>query len=703
MYSIVVADGIALNIITPFISRMCSDRFGVPPEHIGLASGWIVGVFSCAVFLSSFFIGHLSDIYGRKAFMMLGLASGCICTVLFGISTSFGVALVLRFLGGLTNGNLALTKTVIADVPSSSMSPEQRSLAFAYLGGLFQLSRALASAIAGLTYGVDFGSYDNPYLLPCVIAGAVNLIVLVLSWRIMPETLSRKKKKPPPPQHQQPTKALSNNHAAVAALPLSDVESGLHGHSHLDSNGNGRAMNGAAAGGGSRGGSGKYSQLVSTEAAENAALSPPSPSYNQFDDASASSSPPGSASSVGALAATASSASSSSPSPSPPPSSDDFRSSCRHVWSSLLLGLSVVWRDMLLRKLIILQCMHAFANGSFILLVALFGALATDLHGMDFTPASIGVCYVLFGAVSLVFQFCIYKHAHRRWGLYKVYLGGTILLGVSAAMMPLAGYIKAWEQGQWADSHQDLIAADPRAVSDSQGDYVLSWVYLSLALAGMATGFMVCLPVVGAMMSHAVQGSAYRGLTLGLGQSLMSGFRGLGAAVMGALFSWVSLSTATPGIILWMLMLLNLSCFAVAVKFHAQELKRITGHKEEAEAAAAAAAGMAAAAAAAAGSSSSNHPANAAAASAPELSQLEESRVDVELAPMVSVDELEPDAGEAQTSQAASTSSAPSASASSPTSAVPLIAPRAIRPPAFFHDRNSQKRILYAQLQPEDE
>jgi hypothetical protein len=84
---------------------------------------------------------------------------------------------------------------------------------------------------------------------------------------------------------------------------------------------------------------------------------------------------------------------------------------------------------------------------------------------------------------------------------------------------------------------------------------------------------MICLPVIGGMMSLAVQGSSFRGLTLGVSQSAMSGCRGLGATVMGALFSYVSRRTGWPALVFWMLACLNFTAFGVAWHFTPAEIK----------------------------------------------------------------------------------------------------------------------------------
>jgi len=212
------------------------------------------------------------------------------------------------------------------------------------------------------------------------------------------------------------------------------------------------------------------------------------------------------------------------------------------------------------------------------LLLSLFGALSLEDRGMEITPAAIGGCYVAFGLVSLTFQLFIYKRLHKKLGLYRLYLAGTLLLGIAAALLPMAGLIKGWEvreaQQDWVANHP--ASSDPSSSGEEENfdpkslswrSFWVSWCYMGLSLTGMASGFMICLPVVGGMMSLAVQGSSFRGLTLGVSQSLMSGCRGAGAAIMGGLFSYVARKTAWPAAVFWLLACLNLTAFIVAFKF----------------------------------------------------------------------------------------------------------------------------------------
>ena len=80
----------------------------LPPSHGAVPPrrriGLLGATFSGSQLLTSFLIGRLSDVVGRKPIMLLGNASCVLSAVLFGLSSSYGQAVASRVVGGLLNG-----------------------------------------------------------------------------------------------------------------------------------------------------------------------------------------------------------------------------------------------------------------------------------------------------------------------------------------------------------------------------------------------------------------------------------------------------------------------------------------------------------------------------------------------------------------------------------------------------------------------
>lgn len=72
--------------------------FGVDPANAALI-GTAFGIAYAAGFL---LLSPLSDRYGRKRMILIGLAATAVATVLVGLATSFGFLLTARAVQGLT-------------------------------------------------------------------------------------------------------------------------------------------------------------------------------------------------------------------------------------------------------------------------------------------------------------------------------------------------------------------------------------------------------------------------------------------------------------------------------------------------------------------------------------------------------------------------------------------------------------------------
>ncbi|KAJ8312005.1 LOW QUALITY PROTEIN: hypothetical protein KUTeg_009378 [Tegillarca granosa] len=171
-----------------FLSLFCSSMtltflFPFLPEMI-LEKGYYAGIVASAVFLGrafgSYFWGWLSDKKGRKPVMLLTISLNGICCLIFGFTTNWSMAVVLRFLNGLVNGTVGTAKTILYEMSDNS----NQAL------GMSAISVAWGSGIIlGPAIGVVF---------------IISVIGFVLDWIFLPETLGmrnaeikviRKKKK----------------------------------------------------------------------------------------------------------------------------------------------------------------------------------------------------------------------------------------------------------------------------------------------------------------------------------------------------------------------------------------------------------------------------------------------------------------------------------------------------------------------------
>jgi MFS family permease len=82
-------------------------------KHFGMAdasfwAGILIASFSLTEAMCSLVWGALSDRIGRRPCLLLGCFGTMLSLLVVGFSTSFGMVLVGRLLGGVLNGNIGM-------------------------------------------------------------------------------------------------------------------------------------------------------------------------------------------------------------------------------------------------------------------------------------------------------------------------------------------------------------------------------------------------------------------------------------------------------------------------------------------------------------------------------------------------------------------------------------------------------------------
>ena len=181
------------NVLFPFLPFMVA--FFNPElstSQLGYRAGVIAAAFSVGTFFSSYMFGRLADRYGRKGCVLLGLLGTVASSLLFGLSTNFGMAVAARLLGGLLCGNNGLAKTMISEITDDSNS----AVAFALVGMMDGLARLSAPSIGGwlsqpnAKYGWATPFLDRfPFFIPCFFSAAISLVTVFFVLPLQRETL----------------------------------------------------------------------------------------------------------------------------------------------------------------------------------------------------------------------------------------------------------------------------------------------------------------------------------------------------------------------------------------------------------------------------------------------------------------------------------------------------------------------------------
>eukprot|EP01006_Ploeotia_vitrea_P051581 TRINITY_DN67579_c5_g1_i1.p1 TRINITY_DN67579_c5_g1~~TRINITY_DN67579_c5_g1_i1.p1 ORF type:complete len:601 (-),score=265.06 TRINITY_DN67579_c5_g1_i1:759-2486(-) len=182
-------------LIFPFLPFMVHD---FSPElrksELGYRAGYIGTAFYVGAFCSNFLWGRAADKWGRKPTMLCGIVGSIVSITLFGLSSSFPMAIGLRVMWGLSNGNLGIAKTVLSEICDDTNSAK----GFAVLGVLSGFGRLTGPAVGGWlakpaerwpnTFAHIDAFVDYPYLLPCLVAAFVGLCGLVATALFLEET-----------------------------------------------------------------------------------------------------------------------------------------------------------------------------------------------------------------------------------------------------------------------------------------------------------------------------------------------------------------------------------------------------------------------------------------------------------------------------------------------------------------------------------
>lgn len=171
----------------------------------GSALGALMAAYAVMQFIFAPIWGGLSDQFGRKPILMIGVLGNVIAQLLFGLSTSMWMLFASRILAGLLSS--ATLPTAMAYI-SDSTSHKNRSGGMGILGAAMGIGMVIGPGIAGWLANI---SLSTPFFL----ASALSALALVLVWAILPESLPVEKrvtssKKIRGPQLDQMWKSLNS-------------------------------------------------------------------------------------------------------------------------------------------------------------------------------------------------------------------------------------------------------------------------------------------------------------------------------------------------------------------------------------------------------------------------------------------------------------------------------------------------------------
>ncbi|RZL00267.1 MAG: MFS transporter [Rubrivivax sp.] len=173
----VLLDMMSIGIIAPVLPKLIGS-FMDSGASTSVAYGAAQAAFAIAQFFSAPVLGALSDRYGRRPILLLGLLGMGINFFVTALASEFWMLLAVRVMGGAVCANIAVANAYVADITV----PQERAKNYGMLGAMFGLGFILGPVLGG-----TLGNQDLHW--PFLLAGSLSLLNCLYGYFVLPESL----------------------------------------------------------------------------------------------------------------------------------------------------------------------------------------------------------------------------------------------------------------------------------------------------------------------------------------------------------------------------------------------------------------------------------------------------------------------------------------------------------------------------------
>jgi DHA1 family tetracycline resistance protein-like MFS transporter len=189
LFGTLMLDMIGIGMLIPILPIIFTDPtspsfllHGFSQTQQYLVTGVITALFGLMQFIAAPILGELSDAFGRKKLLTLGVGVLAVSQMLFGfgISTaSLALLFISRAIAGFAGANFSIAQAAIADITE----PKDRAKNFGLIGAAFGLGFIIGPVLGGL-----IASWTHNAAAPFWFAGALGVCNLLFITLLLPET-----------------------------------------------------------------------------------------------------------------------------------------------------------------------------------------------------------------------------------------------------------------------------------------------------------------------------------------------------------------------------------------------------------------------------------------------------------------------------------------------------------------------------------
>ncbi|MBI4419925.1 MAG: MFS transporter [Gemmatimonadetes bacterium] len=150
--------------------------------------GWIIASFSIAQLTSSPLWGRVSDRYGRRPALLVGLGASAVAFVIFAYAAHWWLLLLSRIVQGAGGGTTGVVQAYVGD----AIQPRERAKALGWISASTSAGVMIGPAIGSLLTTVSFEA-------PGLFAALLCALNVYFAWRWLPESKPGKGGNPPRP------------------------------------------------------------------------------------------------------------------------------------------------------------------------------------------------------------------------------------------------------------------------------------------------------------------------------------------------------------------------------------------------------------------------------------------------------------------------------------------------------------------------